>query len=909
MSDPAIWFKDDRGERRKDFDVGETVFVTGHGLEPATVHEFTVTREGAERDHAASFMTDRHGALPPTVLIPYLGLIVANEREAHFRSHDEAQKELGRQRIEVSTLDDRVRARFAVSPRGARPQVFPSDKAGAVRTAVEHGKDELFVTARGMPTGCLRVYLVPTQRRWSEGDRIEPARDSRGTPVVATVQVRDGAPVVVPLGPAGRVDPGSYQLIARPYRPGWYSADDMVLQAGDVVSSRRITSIVIRRAWDALGLNDDSDPLTPDIAGKPLPLRPYFHFLDNFPRGTDVYAAIDPAGLPPGLVSTKAAIYVIDHKEPGDWAASASLADVSGPGGTPAVEIVPIVPGCINFNETLVWPNPQTTGKFDIVVDFGNNVADPALFATDATLDPPIDMIDGYYRVGFHVTEDPSLPGPSAGAIGQHDYLLSSVQVPSSPSGPTPTVTLTRKATIRYPATAGGVDTPVAPGAHPLVVLCHGNSGMPTSYLGYNYLLDHLAGHGFIAMSIHVEPGWMIEARARAIIEHLNVMLGLNLNPGLFNGHIDFANVGIGGHSRGAEAVVRAARINTAEALGWNIKAGVSIAPTDFHHFGDPGIPLMVIYGSLDGDVAGFWGSPPGASFTVFDIYDEAAGSPRSFVFAYGADHDRFNTEWASIEASTELSWGHITASDLPNLISLTAHEDVARAYHAAFFQTHLQGRSEQKSFFNCELRPSAVSGLQIYNSHQETGGRVVDNFEQLPHDPAANTIGGSVTQSGLVSPPIEDLLHTIDSHSPHQTAGLAVAWASSTPLYTSQVPLAQKDVSSFGVISFRVTQKYGSAQNPANQPQDLFVRLTDHGGNSRRIRASQFAPIPYPFERGETTLTKSAMSTVRIPLRSYTVENAGAQIVNMHDIDTVTFELAAKPTGEIEIDEIEFSS
>jgi hypothetical protein len=110
-------------------------------------------------------------------------------------------------------------------------------------------------------------------------------------------------------------------------------------------------------------------------------------------------------------------------------------------------------------------------------------------------------------------------------------------------------------------------------------------------------------------------------------------------------------------------------------------------------------------------------------------------------------------------------------------------------------------------------------------------------------------------------------------------------------------------------VISFRVTQKYGSAQNPAGQPQDLFVRLTDHSARSRRIRASLFAPIPYPYERANSVLTKSALSTVRIPLQSFVVANAGADTVDLHDIDTVTFELAAKPTGEIEIDQIHFGS
>jgi hypothetical protein len=890
--------EDDRRERRKDFDVGETVFLAAAGLDPAAVYEIHLAGESEKPAHLASLTTDHHGGLPPTAVIPYLGLI--DHRERRMRTHAEALEADGGRELVLRLRLGRKRpvdAHFAVTKgRRHRPQVFAADAEGRLLTGAEAGRADVLAGVRGFPPGCVRFYLVETQRRWSLGDPIEPVRQREGVPVVATARVERNGEALVHLWAAEQTRSGSYQLIARPYRPGWYDADDLVLQAADVLSDARNSSLVLRGTWESMGLGDVV-PLTPDIAGRSLPLRPYFHFVDNFPRGTDVYAALDPGALPPGLQATKVALYVIAHKD--DWSMSNALTDVSGPGGTPAVEIVPIVPGCINWNETLVWPNPQTVGKYDLVADFGNNNPDPALFATDGTLDPPLDMIDGYVRVGFWVTDDPGTPGPFAATIGQHDYDLGNVTLQEDGGG---TVVVDQKATMRYPATAAGVDTPVAAGTHPLVVIQHGNSSDPTSYLGYGYLLDHLASHGFIAMSIHIQPYVMIESRARNILQHIQIASQMNSSPGLFQGHVDMANIGIAGHSRGAEAVPRAAQINTAQALGWNIKAGLSLAPTDFYHHGVPGIPLCVLYGSNDGDVAGWWYPPPSASFTCFDVYDEA-GPPRSFVFVYGATHDDFNTVWAQNPAET------IDPTEVPNLISEAQHHDVAKAYFTAWFQTYLTGRPEQKAYFTGELEPASLTGINIYNSHEEPGSRMVDDFEQLPHDPSTNTLGGTVTESGLAGPPQEDQLHTLDVHSPHMTAGVKVSWSSSAPLYVSQIPVAQKDVSTYGVISFRVTQTYGSAQNPAGQPQDLFVRLTDHNGKSRRIRASLFAPIPYPYPRANSTLIKSALSTVRIPLLSFVVANAGADTVDLKNIDTVTFELAAKPTGEIEIDQIHFGS
>ena len=123
-----------------------------------------------------------------------------------------------------------------------------------------------------------------------------------------------------------------------------------------------------------------------------------------------------------------------------------------------------------------------------------------------------------------------------------------------------------------------------------------------TDYQGYDYLLDHLALNGFIAVSIHMQPGQQGIDRARVLQNHLSIIFGM------FGTHAA-NNIGIMGHSRGGEAVVIAARLNQQEAWGWNINAVISLAPTNqytFEHFGGAWArPYLVIYGSLDGDLGG----------------------------------------------------------------------------------------------------------------------------------------------------------------------------------------------------------------------------------------------------------------------------------------------------------------
>jgi dienelactone hydrolase len=873
---------------REAFLVGASVFATGRGAEPNAAYEFTLKLANSERRFLARYTTDRHGVLFRSLLIPYCGLLeVGLELDSPFE-------------VLVRRSDEEWSLPLLLEDREDAPFLFSSDREGRLQTGVEQDS-ELGVTLRNFPAGCVRLFMVTRQFGWRVGDPIAPARDRRNRALVATTRVSGERGVYLPLAHSSDVVPGSYQFIARPYRPGWFDADEPRLLRTDVISDLSFASLVVRVPFNRKLGFENGVVLTPRIAGRPLAHRPYFHFLDNFPKGTDVYAALDPDALPPGLVSTRAAVSVIEHKSNADWLASSSLVDISGPGMTSNVKVVPIVPGCVNWNTTLVWPNPQVPGKYDIAIDFGNNVADPNTFTPDGTLDPPLDMVDGYVRVGFYVTDDPSLPGPFAGSIGSHDYALGTIDVPSTDAGPTPTDALPLTATVRYPAVSSGVDSAVAAGAFPLVVVMHGNSGMETSYLGYDYPLDHLASQGFIAMSIYAPVGAFIETRARAILAHLDVMRQANTDPGLFHGHVDLSSVGIVGHSRGGEAVVRAARINTTEALGYGIQAGVSVAPTDYHHYGDAGIPLAVVYGANDGDVAGTW-----PDRTAFDIFDET-GRARSFVFVYGATHDRFNTEWASIEATTELTW-HITPSDVPHLISLTDHENVAKGYVTAFMQAHLLARDEQLAYFSEGLKPSLTSALSIHLTHQDTGERVVDDFEQLPHDPAWNTLGGAVTGTSLVTL-AEDTLHSLDVHSPHVTAGAEIAWQTSPGIYLSHLPATNKDISGYATLAFRVTQTYGSALNPVNQASDFFVRVTDGGGKSRAIRAGMFAEIPYPYVRGETDLIKSALKSVRIPLASYTIANLGADDVDLTNVASVSFEFAGGTSGEIEIDDLEFST
>jgi len=528
--------------------------------------------------------------------------------------------------------------------------------------------------------------------------------------------------------------------------------------------------------------------------------------------------------------------------------------------------------------------------------------------------------------VGFHVIEDPTTSQKFSfvgsfeynegttviDAPGEYDTTLPSNQQFDHHS-------LEQKAVVYFPAAFAGATNPSdispAQAQYPLVVVVHGNSSNPNSYKGYNYLLEHLARNGFIAASIHIyspnAPVWSSAggvSRARALFKHIEIL------KTKFSGKIDLNNIGIMGHSRGGEAVVIASKINVDENLGYNFKAIISLAPTDqygpYSLSGPYQVPYLVIYGSNDGDVAGGNKTSVSHKSTGFSLYDRA-DPHKSMLFVYGAIHGRFNDEWDDTDITA--SWSKVHTNDLPKLISADAHRKIAKGYMNAFFQIHLYNRTELIDYFTGELTPAEVEAadggkVALHAQYQAPGGRMVDDFNNANWQ--LNDLGGTVTHNNtLPANPQEGDIASIDSYSPHDTNAGLVEWDATTDIYLSNIPATQKDISSYQTLSFRITQRYGSSSNPPDAVQDLYVKLTDTTGKSRSIKVSKFTAIPYPYVRGYNHLTKSALKTVRIPLSVFQIQVIGTDIVDLTKVQSITFEFKAKPTGEIEIDDIEFSA
>ncbi|MCP4679515.1 MAG: hypothetical protein GY854_29300 [Deltaproteobacteria bacterium] len=921
-----------QGRRVSDLEAGDSFLISVSRLTPNRSYGVMLRDERGNEILSASLVANRFGVIAPTVIWPDIGIGLSDKGGPYaFESHEAALRTLGGQTLALAITDKGQVVREASVPiaktfTGRR--LFPTSTGGTLQRGFLLEKDDLQVTGRNFPEGAVvDLYLVPRRFNWRTGDAFIPARSQKNEEITVTVQLADkDTSFVTNLAYHDDLLPGSYDIVARITQPGEYMRHERVLREADFVSERLITTLVVR---------DDVFRYKPvkmgcinamEIAGKMLWGVPEeMEHTNNFPVGTDVWAALDPAGLMPEAFGKKVRYYVVQHKTAAEWTADYSLADVTG-----TVTEVITSPSCVNANAALVWSNPTVPGKYDLVADFGNNTPDPTVFVADDTFNPPMDMIDGYFVAGFHVTEDPSTAGSFP--VGQTSYNEAAVTIPAvgvwhptvsdgiygeTASG---TMSLSMNAVVRYPAVSAGVETDVSTVApsYPVVVIMHGmHTSADPSYLGYNYLLDHLASHGFIAVSIDCndinDMNGMQDTRAHAILEHLSLLNTQNITPGLFFGKIDMTRIGIMGHSRGGDGVVQAEVLNQSLALGYDIKAVVTLAPTDFSGTGPSPLnlstsKLLCLYGANDGDVWG--GTNPANQYTGtgFRFYDRATVE-KAMVFMYGATHNRFNLEWGTEDEVDTSS---------PKVLSGTQHQGLLCGYMTAFMQVHLQDRPEQRDYFTGVLKIPSVSSVEVHCQYRPDTVLTLDNFES-----AAvlnqNTLGGPVSYANLDDVPEENPLSAIDGHTPHQTRGIRLRWASNTATYNSEIPSDHRNLVAAGMkfLCFRVSQKVGSGANPIDQLRDLRIRLsTSGGGPSRSIRAGYFDTVPYPYkpeyvtsyDPSEDLNTKSALKTVRIPLDVWTTKCLNVPMVDLADVESVTFEFDYHATGELEIDDVEFT-
>jgi len=437
-----------------------------------------------------------------------------------------------------------------------------------------------------------------------------------------------------------------------------------------------------------------------------------------------------------------------------------------------------------------------------------------------------------------------------------------------APGGPYPVVLIlpgnhgvreVRQSLVTPPATAGRGPWKKIPGT------ADGWVREILSHAGYEYLQEDLARNGVMSFAISTNPAnaldGMVQTRADLLVAYLDLLRRIQSGgvPSPLTGHLDLGRVGLLGHSRGGDGVIKAAidnaRMNASSAPPAppiQIRAVCALAPTDSMGtarpadrpvLGSPVERFLVVYGSHDGDVSGVGGGLERTG-TGFRHYDRSMTGWDAMIFVRGVAHNRFNTTWDNshspgatpifkhgdpshrlVDQSPDPSDPTCGVAAPPGppacpspteYRSIEAHKALAREYIGGFFRWALGGEALEARFKG-EVFPLAagagITAADVAIQYLVPTRCLIDGFQREP--PGRNALAGPASYTSsqtvefeLASRPDGTSTVPLAPRVPHQTRILDARPGSAAQMvYRTEIPAGPaRNARPYSHICFRMT-------------------------------------------------------------------------------------------------------
>lgn len=493
---------------------------------------------------------------------------------------------------------------------------------------------------------------------------------------------------------------------------------------------------------------------------------------------------------------------------------------------------------------------------------------------------------------------------------------------------------------------------PKTSGERPLVVFLHGRHAacwnpihfFPTnhqwpcpegdrrynSHQGYEQAADVLASQGYAVVSISANGIAVADdrysddagalARGELVMRHLDLLAAATKGSGdatlagLFEGRLDMSDIGLMGHSRGGEGLVKATMLNDQRRKPYRIRAVLALAPTDFARATLPGVPMAVLLPYCDGDVSDQQGQHLYEDTRYTYAKDRAF---RSSVMLMGANHNFFNAEWTPgvtwVPARDDWwrSDDPICGFEAPTRLRPEEQYAAGTAYIAGFFRL-IQGG--EKAFLPLFDGSGGTLGDRFvaHSVAMAPDRRRLDvaSFTSLP---ASVSVTGSATgvicagmldrslQSGLPSCATTLTTEQAPSWTPTSyapnvasTPVLRFSWTDTTGRVSASLPPGSGNVGRYDALTFR------AALDEASANADLAVTVTDGKGTAETIRVSEVSDALSKFPGAKSPLAKTWLRTVRIPATSL----KGLDLRNVREVTIA----GASATGGVYLADLAFS-
>ena len=627
------------------------------------------------------------------------------------------------------------------------------------------------------------------------------------------------------------------------------------------------------------------------LAGKDLPEYPWFEYVRTVNEDDQVQTALDPNRYA-DRVGQPYDVYIVDHRSPAEWAADATLFDVTGGHESTTLSGQSITDNVVDAWTTNLDGGDMFNNSYDVVFDFG----------LDGTLDPG-DLIagleDGEGAAGLYVSKSLLSLGP---------HTTTSLLYSGG-------IWLGQK--VYYPADIDQL------GEVPLVVISHGNGHL---YTWYDYLGDHLASHGYVVMSHENNTAPGIESASTTTLTNTDYFLQnlATIATGALDGHVDASRICWIGHSRGGEGVVRAydrivdGDFVPAEYTADNIFLISSIAPTVFLSIDDANphdVNYHLIAGAADGDVSG---SPELLEVQFLRIHQKGTGNT-SATYVHGASHNDFNCCGFDDGAG-------------PGQIGRIAAQDVAMSYYTALLEYYARGNLAAKDFLVRhfkEFHPHGIAGnVKVANQWKDPSrvNHVIEDFQSEDDTSIAST-GQPVAfdVNNLVEGRLDDdnvsftwsladpMNGMTQAETPNdESKGNIFDWNSGEQKFIEYtIDPTENDWRDDHFLTFRACLGTRHVNSILSNPLTFTVTIEDSAGATSSINFGSYGGLSRPYSRGGAGYGLGWANEYNlVRLRIVDFENDGSAIDLAH-ISALRFEFGSdfgSSKGRVGFDDVQLT-
>lgn len=453
----------------------------------------------------------------------------------------------------------------------------------------------------------------------------------------------------------------------------------------------------------------------------------------------------------------------------------------------------------------------------------------------------------------------------------------------------------------------------------PVLFIAHGNHEITTeSYLGYAYLGEYLASHGYVVVSVDQNACNMLsgenDGRAVLLLENIGLLLGYNEEEGNpLEGVMDPENIAIAGHSRGGEMVATAYLFNNYDNYPENgnvdfdyhyaIRSIIAIAPTvDQYKPADHSVELedvnyLLLHGACDRDVTNFRGMAQyeHVSYTGQGDYLKTA------LYIAGANHGQFNSLWGAYDLRGPFS----SLLNVESLLSEEDQQEIAKIFIKVFLDVTLLGDDSCRSLLTDWDSCAGQLPETVYVQCYETSSFIpIADFEE-DSDLTTATMPDVTAEASGVSLWTEEQID-VDGETDEGTHALRLRCGIQGQ-YTLTLP--GLDMTGAALVFDLCDLDSGAVERGDVALLDGTVTLTDAAGNTASVRISDFATVfpilPVRTDKldflFDTCTYKKAFATVSIPADAFVPEEG--TVIDNSQITAITLQLDGG--GETAVDNI----